>query len=77
MPALILVEPALAQSEHAFLDCLALDLPGRSADQDQFLDLLGDFHHFVQADAALVAGSVAGLAALALEGLDVLGFLLA
>ena len=35
-------------------------------DEDQLAQLLGDLHHLVEADAALVAGVVALLAAVAL-----------
>ena len=65
MPSRILYKPdsrsVIIPSSIAFLrkfDCAR-------ADDDQFAELVRDFHHFVKTDAALVAGVVAGLTAAA------------
>ena len=49
--------------------------PG-GADQNQLLELVADRHHFVEADAALVAGGVALVAAGALHRRDLVGVFL-
>ena len=68
-PVLDLPQTAAAQRDHAFLDGLAPQLERRRADENQLAQLVGDLHDFVQADAALVAGLVALVAARALERL--------
>src|SRR3954462_11362618 len=60
------VQTAPAQRDHSFFDRLAPQLETRGADENEFTELLPDFHHLVKADAALVAGVVALLAAGAL-----------
>src|SRR5688572_7117691 len=62
-----------AERDHAVLDRFALDVDGRAAGQDEIADVVVDLHHLDEADAALVAGVVALLAATALvdaEGSD-------
>src|SRR5262245_49913193 len=54
-------QPAAAQRDHAFVDGLAPELETGRADEDQLAQLFGHLEHFVQADAALVAGLVAAL----------------
>src|SRR5262249_11276233 len=55
-------ETRLTKSDHSLVDRLAPQLESRGADENQFSQLLGHFHHFIQADAALVPGLVAPLA---------------
>src|SRR3569623_268300 len=52
-----------AQRAHAALDRLALQLGRGDTLQNQALQLLGQRHHLVHRDAALVAGAVANAAA--------------
>ena len=73
MPSRHLDQAAAPQRDHAALDRLLLQFHRRRADQNQFPDLVVDFHHFVQTAAPLVAGVVADAAALALLNLDRLG----
>src|SRR4030095_11823712 len=61
-----LPKAAAAQRDHSFVNRLAPQFERRGAHENQFAEILGDFHHFVQADTTLVAGVVALLAALAL-----------
>src|SRR5262249_25370570 len=61
-----LAQAAPAQRDHPFVNRLAPELEARRADENQLAQLLADLHHFVQADAALVARLVALLAAGAL-----------
>src|SRR4029453_18945610 len=63
-----LPKAAAAQRDHSFVNRLAPQFERRGAHENQFAEILGDFHHFVQADTTLVAGVVALLAALALVG---------
>src|ERR1019366_6954760 len=70
-----LLEARAAEGDHALLETLPLDLDGRRAREDEFADLLGDLEHLDEGDAALVAGVVALLAALALHDLNALGVL--
>src|SRR4051812_39180612 len=65
-------QPAAAQRDHALVDRLAAQFQRGGADQNQLAQLLGDLHHFVETDAALVAAVVAALAAAALLGDDLL-----
>jgi hypothetical protein len=58
-----LEEPAGAKRQHPLFHGLAPQLDRRGAHENQLAELLGDFHDLVQADAALVAGVVALLAA--------------
>ena len=52
-------QAALAERDHAFVNRLAAQFEAGRADENQLAQLLADFHHFVEADAALVAGVVA------------------
>src|SRR5215212_9733733 len=70
-----LVEAGLAQRDHPVVNSLLAQLQRRGPDQDQLAQLVRHFHHFVEADAALVASVVAGLAAAPLVGLHLLGLL--
>src|SRR6185369_1958358 len=56
-------QAAAAKRDHAFVDRLAAQLHARRADENQLLELLTDLHHLVEADAPLVAGRVALVAA--------------
>src|SRR6476646_3762890 len=56
-------ETRLTKSDHSLVDRLAPELESRSAHENQFSQLLGHFHHLVQAYAALVTGLVALLTA--------------
>src|SRR3984893_5284489 len=60
-----LAQSALPERDHPLVDRLATELGARRADENQLARLLADFHHFVEADAALVAGVEAPLAPLA------------
>src|SRR6202166_3121809 len=51
-----LAQPALPERDHPLVDRLAAELRARRADENQLAQLLADFHHLVEADAALVAG---------------------
>src|SRR5258708_5145819 len=62
-------QPAASQGDHAAFNRFLLEFERRGADQNQFADLVIDFHHFVQSGAALVAGLVAGGAAFPLHDL--------
>ena len=57
------------------LDRFPLQLETRRADENQLAQLVGDLHDFVEADAALVAGLVADLAAGAACGTTLLRLL--
>src|SRR5262249_60105390 len=61
-----LQQAAPAQRDHPVVDRLAPELERRGADEDQLADLLGDFHHLVEADASAVAGVVVAVAPAAL-----------
>src|SRR5882724_11043781 len=67
-------QTAAAQRDHAALNCLFLQFERRSTYQDQFLDLVSHFHHFVQTGPAFVSGVVADPAAFAFFDLHCLGF---
>src|SRR5262245_25232224 len=71
-----LAQTAHAQRQHAFLDRLAPQFQAGRADQNQLAELVRDRHHLVEADAALVAGLVAALAAGALHRRDGIGVFL-
>src|SRR3712207_7816821 len=43
-----LVQPRLAQRDHAVLDGALAQLKGGSADQDQLANLVGHLHHLVE-----------------------------
>src|SRR5262245_2097062 len=58
-----LPEAACAERDHPLVDGLASQLEAGGADQDQLAELLADLHHLVEADAPLVAGAVARVAA--------------
>ena len=58
-PSFTLRRPLLRSVIMPFVDRLAPQLEAGRADENQLAQLLGDFHHFVQTDAALVAGVVA------------------
>src|SRR5215475_4785767 len=49
-----LAQATAAQRDHSFVDGLSPQLQTRGTDQDQLAQLLGDFQHLVQADAAFV-----------------------
>ena len=66
-----LVDAVLLERAHALLDRDRRDAVGGRALDRQLADLLRDRHRLVEADAALVAGEAAALAALGLVGLDV------
>ena len=66
---------AAPQRDHSQFQRFLLQLQRRRADQNQFAKFVVDFHHFVEADAALVAGVVAGRAAFAVYIVDLAGFL--
>src|SRR5215831_11785589 len=66
-------ETRLTKSDHSLVNRLAPELESRSTDQHQFLQLLGHFHHFIQAYSALVTGLVALLAATAFHRRDRVG----
>ncbi len=74
-PLLDLFQAAHAQGEHALLLGLLPQLGGGGADHDHLADLLVELHDLEEADAALVAGVVALVAALGLEDLQGLGLL--
>src|SRR5450432_3808640 len=67
-----LFQTRFAQRNHAVFDRLLPQLDSRGADQYQLADLIGNFHHFVKADASLVTGIVTSGAALALKNLECL-----
>src|SRR5262249_13352081 len=66
-------ETRLTKSDHSLVDRLASELESRGAHENQFPQFLGHFHHLVQADAALVPGLVALLAASAFHRRDRVG----
>src|SRR5215471_8049926 len=55
-------EARLTKSDHSLVDRLASQLEPRGAHENQFPQLLGHFHHLIQAYSALVSGLVALLA---------------
>ena len=63
MPALDLEQAGLAQVAHAFALRLLGDVERVAVAHDQLAHLVGDRHHLVDADAALVAGALAVVAA--------------
>ena len=67
-------QPAATQGDHAAFNRFLFEFKSRGANQNQFPDLVIHFHHFVQPGAALVAGLVAGGAALAFHDLHRLRF---
>src|SRR4051812_8248229 len=54
-----LLEPVVAEPPHALSARDLADLIGRSALEDERTDLLGERHHLVEPDAALVARAAA------------------
>src|SRR5215218_1243580 len=66
-----LLEPVLAQRDHALLECDGTDLVGGRALHRQLADLVRHGHHLVEADPAPVARAVAAPAAHGLVGLHV------
>ena len=75
-PSFTLRRPLMPQRDHPFVDRLAPQLEARGADENQLAQLLADFHHFVEADAALVAGVVARSQPAPFIGVTVVGVLL-
>src|SRR5262245_7356226 len=73
--ALDLAQTAHAERNHPFVDRLAPQLESRGADENELAQLLGYFHHLVQANAAFVPGVVAALAAFAAHRRDGVGIL--
>src|SRR5262245_44433189 len=56
---LALAQAARPQRDHSLVYRLAPQLEARRTHEDQLAQLVRDFHHFVETDAALVAGLVA------------------
>src|SRR6185312_11285050 len=65
-----LLEAAAAQGHHAVLDGFLPQLEGAAAGEDHLPHLVLDLQHLVEADAALVAGVAATVAAAAFEELE-------
>ena len=63
MPCLDLEQARLAQVAHAFLLRLLGDVERVAVAHDELAHLVGDRHHLVDADAALVARALAVVAA--------------
>src|SRR5258708_21147869 len=66
-------QSASPQGQHSQFHCFLFQLQRGRANQDQFAQLVGNFHHFVQAGSSLVTTLVANVAAFAvinLGGLD-------
>src|SRR4249920_3425317 len=56
-------EAALTKCDHPFVDRFASELESGGTHENEFSQLLGHFHHLIQAYAALVPGLVALVAA--------------
>src|SRR5262245_47746876 len=69
-----LPQTAAAERDHALVHGLPFELERRSPHENQLAELLGDFHDLVEADAPLVAGAIAPVAALAALGNHALRF---
>src|SRR5438093_2633341 len=65
-----LPQSAVAQRDHPVVDGFSPQLQARGADENQLAQILADLHHFVQTDAAFVAGQIAAIAADAFEWHD-------
>src|SRR5262249_34404 len=72
-PLAYLLQAALSQGQHTLFYGFLPELQPRRSNQYEFPHVIGDFHHFIQADAALVSGAVARAAASAFEGFDFFG----
>src|SRR3954470_14531321 len=70
-----LAQAAHPEGDHPLLDRLAPQLGARGANQNQLLEFLANRHHFIEADASLVAGRIALVAAGALHRRDFVGVL--
>src|SRR5262245_36234839 len=58
-------QSAAAESDHALLDGFLLEFQRGGADENEFAELIVDFHDFVQTGTAFVATFVANVAAFA------------
>src|SRR5258708_31533565 len=67
-------QSASPQGQHSQLHCFLFQLQRGRANQDQFAQLVRNFHHFVQAGSSLVTTLVANVAALAVINLGGLDF---
>src|SRR5262245_61804591 len=56
-------ETGHTKSDHSFVDRFASQFESRGTDENELSQLLSHFHHLIQADAALVSGLVAPVAA--------------
>src|ERR1700730_2072376 len=68
-----LMQSRLAQRNHAVFNRFLPQLKGRSADQNQFADLVRDFLDSIESDASLIACVIASGTALTLVCLELLG----
>src|SRR5262245_50868096 len=69
-----LLQPALPEREHSFLDRLPAQFEAGRSHEDQLSEVVGYLHDFIETDSSLVAGAVARRTPDSLEGPDLLGY---